>query len=362
MKQYQLLKFTLATWMVGLVMIALAGIQSQAQESSAPDPTIEGTDASVSWNKPEKFDTGIQSQASINSSRMVVEVHRSEGGYDAWYHVGRLTQYGQTVNWGKSHPMYKGPTSTATSPTVALTNDNYVIYAYSAQIDKKASSLRYRVGRIDPLGSVDQDIEWLTDDTFYDTGYRSSLSINAKGIITEVHEADGKTGIFYRIGHLEDPSQGKYSIVWDSGVLGVPYDNGVYPHISINNRNEVMEMHQINSNESIVHYRRGSLQFKPGSPARIAFETSERYRDTAREPAVLLTDRDSVVALYQNGFIFWEFGVYPTNNSALISWRGNVKMRDDPFGRSPAIGSNGDMMIATWHLDGKLYYSTAYVP
>jgi hypothetical protein len=285
--------------------------------------------------------------------------------YKAWYHVGRLTQYGQSVSWGKSHPVEvagRSPRDKQVFPSVALTNDNYVIVEYSDAIDKVGSELRYRVGRISPSGSVDQDIEWLTADTIYDTGYDSSLSVNAKGVIVEVHESDGKTGIFYRIGHLEDPSAGKYSIVWDSGDLGIQYDNGVIPHISINNQNQVVEMHQINSKESIVHYRRGTLQFKSGSPARIAFEASQRYRENAREPAVLLTDRDSVVALYQNGNIFWETGVYHTYNPAYIWWQGNVKMRDNALGRYPGIGSNDVYMIATWHLDGKLYYATAFVP
>jgi hypothetical protein len=366
MKQYlSFLKVTFAIGITSLLMTGLTGIALQAQAPSTPDATSEGVEALIAWNKPEKFDTGMQSQAAINSSGMVVEIHRSESNYKSWYHVGRLTQYGQSVNWGKSHAIEvagRSPRDKQVFPTVALTNDNYVIIEYSDGIDKVGSELHYRVGRISPSGSVDQDIEWLTADTIYDTGYDSSLSVNGKGVIVEVHESDGKTGIFYRIGHLEDPSAGKYSIVWDSGDLGIQYDNGVIPHISINNQNQVVEMHQINSKESIVHYRRGTLQFKSGSPARIVFEASQRYRENAREPAVLLTDRDSVVALYQNGNIFWETGVYHTYNPAYIWWQGNVKMRDNALGRYPGIGSNDVYMIATWHLDGKLYYATAFVP
>ena len=63
-----------------------------------------------------------------------------------------------------------------------------------------------------------------------------------------------------------------------------------------------------------------------------------------------------------NPDINWETGDYNTNNPALIWWRGTVRMRDDAIGRSPGLGSNGDYMIATWDLDGKLYYTTALVP
>jgi hypothetical protein len=365
MKQYLLLRFTFAIWLTSLLMTALAGTELQAQALSSPDSASESAQASVRWSKPEKFDTGMQSQASINSSRMVVEVHRSAITSKAWYHVGRLSKEGQSVDWGKSHIMDRvapSPRDNQVYPAVALTNDNYVIIVYSDLATKSNSKLRYRVGRIDPLGSVDQDIEWLTDDTIYDTGFHSSLSVNANGVIAEVHEADGKTGLFYRIGHLEDPAAGKYNLVWDSGALGVQFDNGINPHISINNRNEVVEMHQINNKESIVHYRRGTIQIKPNTPAQIAFGASQRYSNTAFEPTVLLTDRDSVIALYQNGYINWETGDYNTNNPALIWWRGTVRMRDDAIGRSPGLGSNGDYMIATWDLDGKLYYTTALVP
>lgn len=365
MKQYLLLRFTFAIWLTSLLMTALAGPELQAQALSSPDSASESAQASVRWSKPEKFDTGMQSQASINSSRMVVEVHRSHITSKAWYHVGRLSKEGQSVDWGKSHIMDRvapSPRDHQVHPAVALTNDNYVIIVYSDLATKSNSKLRYRVGRIDPLGSVDQDIEWLTDDTIYDTGFHSSLSVNANGVIAEVHEADGKTGLFYRIGHLEDPAAGKYNLVWDSGALGVQFDNGINPHISINNRNEVVEMHQINNKESIVHYRRGTIQIKPNTPAQIAFGASQRYSNTAFEPTVLLTDRDSVIALYQNGYINWETGDYNTNNPALIWWRGTVRMRDDAIGRSPGLGSNGDYMIATWDLDGKLYYTTALVP
>src|ERR1700733_9686948 len=133
MKQYLLLRFTFAIGMTSLLLAGLTGIELQAQ--TAPDASNEGVEASVAWNKPEKFDTGMQSQAAINSSGMVVEVHRSESNYKAWYHVGRLTQYGQSVNWGKSHPVEvagRSPRDKQVFPTVALTNDNFVTIDDSA--------------------------------------------------------------------------------------------------------------------------------------------------------------------------------------------------------------------------------------
>jgi hypothetical protein len=170
MKQYLLLRFTSAIWLTSLLMTALAGTEVQAQALSSPDSASESVQASVHWSKPEKFDTGMQSQASINSSRMVVEVHRSATTYKAWYHVGRLSKGGQSsVDWGKSHVMDRvapSPRDNQVCPAVALTNDNYVIIVYSDLANKSNSKLRYRVGRIDPSGSVDQDIEWLTDEYY----------------------------------------------------------------------------------------------------------------------------------------------------------------------------------------------------
>ena len=77
---------------------------------------------------------------------------------------------------------------------------------------------------------------------------------------------------------------------------------------------------------------------------------------------MLLTNRDSVIALHQNGYVYSDSGIYHAYSPSLIWWKGPTAMRGPAAGRYPGLGSNGDYMIATWQLDGKLYYTTALVP
>ena len=312
----------------------------------------------IHWNKPAQFDDGMQTQAAINSSGLVIEFHTSQAGYGLWYHVGRLTQYGQSVQWGPSQDIERTGSDRPQWPTVALTNDNYVILSYSDAVDRPVGRLRYRVGKLDPTGPVQQSIQWLTEDQQYDTGFHSNISVDSNGVIVEVHESDADSGLFYRIGHLENPAEEKYNIVWDTGTGGVRYDNGVNPHVSVNDRNQVVEMHQTKGGESRLHYRRGVLQ----SPSTIAFTNSELYSTSAYEPAVVLTNRDEVFALSQNASIYSDSGIFHAYDPSLIWWKGRTAMRDGATGRYPGLGTNGNYLIATWNRDGKLYYVTALVP
>ena len=72
-------------------------------------------------------------------------------------------------------------------------------------------------------------------------------------MIAEAHESNGGKGIFYRLGHLSAPGSGDFNIVWDSGSKGQPYDEGVNPHIAIDDNNNVVEVHQVASNEDKLH-------------------------------------------------------------------------------------------------------------
>jgi hypothetical protein len=55
----------------------------------------------------------------------------------------------------------------------------------------------------------------------------------------------GSSGLYYRVGQLGNPAGGDYTIAWSSGSTGVKYDDGVNPHIAINNQKQVVEVHQV---------------------------------------------------------------------------------------------------------------------
>ena len=226
----------------------------------------------LSWTTPVKYDNGVDSALAVHSSGLVLEVHQTHviGGSTLWYHVGKMSSTG--VTWGKSHELdWQGEW-----PNFALTDDGYVIFVYSTGVYKSNSSLYYAVGKIDPDGDTDQTITWLTKQLYWDKGFHSSTAVNQNGMILSVHESgSGGKGLYYRVGHLKNPSGKDYSIVWDSGTNGIKYDDGINPHIALNNHDEVVEVHQVTS-ENLLHYRRGIV-----SAGRISFGSSYRYDDKA---------------------------------------------------------------------------------
>ena len=78
----------------------------------------------------------------------------------------------------------------------------------------------------------DQLINFKVQNEKLDTGFHDSISVNYNGTIAEAHEADGKKGMYYRLGHLKAPGSGDFSIVWDSGDGGQPWDDGVNPQLA----------------------------------------------------------------------------------------------------------------------------------
>src|ERR1700755_2841474 len=88
----------------------------------------------LSWRTPVKYDTGVQQGVAVNSSGVIVEAHHSENHFSSflWYHIVRLNA--GKVTWGKvqfiDQSSIPGPTL-STWPTVAVTNDNYVIVVFT---------------------------------------------------------------------------------------------------------------------------------------------------------------------------------------------------------------------------------------
>jgi hypothetical protein len=159
-----------------------------------------------------EYDDGEQTTLAGNSLGLFIEFHKTESLSDdtIWYHLGR--SYGRML-WGGS----QNSGVSGFWPTAAISSDGYVILVYSEHRHKNASYLYYRVGKVDPLGSLDQSIQWLTDSIYWDRGFHSSIAINDNGLIASVHETGfASTGIYYRVGHFANPGAGDFTIQWDS--------------------------------------------------------------------------------------------------------------------------------------------------
>jgi hypothetical protein len=311
--------------------------------------------AQVQWNGVYNYDKGHQQAVAIHPSGLVVEFHRNPdlGSTALYYHVGRLQ--GTTVNWAENSQRVTNGQDNVNGawPNVDITQDGHVLFVWSTGSYKSSSSLRYQVGKIDPYGDTGQSIQWLSGERTFDAGFHSSTAMNDNGAIVEVHESGtGGSGLFYRVGHFV--AGGSYNIHWDSGGNGIHYDDGINPHIAINNLNQVIEVHQVSRSYPYLHYHRGVL-----TGGIIDFGGSQRYNDSADDPSVALLDSGVVLELHvANNTSSEDRGAYalpgtlnPTNPD-LIDWSDATRIDDRAPGET-AVATDGTQLgphsvVGTW--------------
>ena len=297
-----------------------------------------------------EFDKGVQPSVALLPTNLVVEFHKSQHNSGIWYHVGKLD--GMTVKWGSSwHSGFDGAW-----PTVAVTKEGIVLLVYSDKQTRSGAQLYYRVGKIDPNGEENQSISWLTDAIHWDGGFHTSVGMNEKGVILGVHEGNGGAGkLYYRIGHFVDPNKANYTISWNSGTGGINYTGGVNPHITINNSGQIVEVHQVQNNESLLHYIRGTLS---ADGSRINFAVDQpRYNSNGQQGAIALTDNGIAIEVHKRSILkgdrSWTrysemVGKLSLTNPGLIDWS-ESRITDNQVldGAYPAVATNGGWAIET---------------
>jgi hypothetical protein len=316
--------------------------------------------AQVQWYPNQTYDEGQQPALAVHPSGLVLEFHRTQDqtSNTLWYYVGRVD--GTRVNWGASQ---RAPAD-GSWPNVAITSDGYVLFVWSTGNAKSSSALHYMVGMVDPNGDNQQSIKWLSIGKSFDAGFHSSMAMNDHGVIVEVHESGtGGSGMFYRVGHFADLAGGNYNITWDSGGNGRHYDNGINPHIAINNRNEVVEVHQV-SGETFLHYRRGVVL----SGGLIDFRASQRYDDYGTNPVVALLDSGQVVEAHVEGSpakVTCSPGRLNLSNPERIDWSNRVAVTGVQA-KQGAIATNGTQFgprvaVGSWPAGGSEWKPTIYL-
>jgi hypothetical protein len=337
-------------------VLALAAGQnaSFAAESQTTLAILAGCD--LQFGSSLRYDNGVDTSVALHSSGLILEFHRSQNTDSIWYRLGKLVPPDvNNVTWGGSHNVGVD----GFWPAVALTKEGYVIEVHSDRASKKGSKQFYHVGTIDPYGDENQTISWKTDFIHWDGGFHTSIAINGNGVIVGVHESNtGGTGLYYRVGHLRNPAGGDYTIAWTSGTTGIGYDDGINPHIAINNNNQVVEVHQV-TDEDLLHYRRGTL-----FAGRITFAQSQRYDNDAAQPAVALLDSGLVLEVHSAGDdLNSRTGTLNPSNSTIIEWSTPVEIDTVNGSTYPALATNGNYAIQTHELafGGGLFFSTAAI-
>jgi len=301
--------------------------------------------ATPTWDRARIYDHGQQSSVAIApSSNYVVESHKSQNNNTMWYRTGRIIDHvtlGKAISWGDSH-------STDTNgywPTVTVTRDGYVIMVYSPS-NQVVPQIIYWVGKINPAGPSDQSIQWLLKNQAFGYGFHASLSMNNNNQFAIAYECRNgcQPELDYRLGHLDNPAVGRYNIVWDTGSAAIPYDKGVNPHIAINDNGQVIEAHQTGANDKYLHYRRGTY-----TSSTINFQTSERYDNSATQPAVALSNSGRVFELHiQNNSVFARTGILNANDPGRVDWSNSMDLGTMRFNNYPAAATNNNQAIGTW--------------
>jgi hypothetical protein len=327
---------------LGALSAILLGVCSYPPNATAETGAVQSCDPN--FGSISSLGGGIQPSIAAHSSGLVLEFHHSEdrSAHTFWYHVGKRN--GNSVTWGRSQ--YSDGTA-GYWPAVTLSKEGYVIVVYSRSKYKADSDLHYKVGKIDPYGDQNQSIQWLTSPREWDRGFHSSVAINDHGVIVGVHETGhSSTGLYYRVGHFRAPAAGDYKIQWDSGEYGIQYDDGINPHIAINNSNDVVEVHQ-DPGESLLHYRRGKI-----NGGLIEFGGSKRYDNHGQKPAVALLDDGQVIAINVSDqtdttpSLYSRKGILSDSKPDEIQWRDAVHISTDREANYPAIAAAGSGLEA----------------
>ena len=333
--------------------------ETQSAESAAPKTLID-------WADFDTFDTGYESSVAMHPSGLIVEVHSSGQTFltynGLFYRIGKLDPTKGTVAWGPSR-RWVTKDKNGSWPAVAITKEGYAILTYSNAFTKSNAVLRYSVGTLDLNGGTDQLINFKVQNEKLDTGFHDSISVNYNGTIAEAHEADGKKGMYYRLGHLKAPASGNFNIVWDSGDGGQPWDDGVNPQIAINDNNDVVEVHQASANDHRLHYTRAKI-----SGNRITFGKDHPLYSLGKRPAVTLLNNGYLVEMHASNYdkktglseLRYRAGTLDRNNATLINWPDGTTIGSvaNPGG----IGTNGAYLVSTAQSGIYLYYSWAIAP
>ena len=333
--------------------------ETQSAESAAPKTLID-------WADFDTFDTGYESSVAMHPSGLIVEVHSSGQTFltynGLFYRIGKLDPTKGTVAWGPSR-RWVTKDKNGSWPAVAITKEGYAILTYSNAFTKSNAVLRYSVGTLDLNGGTDQLINFKVQNEKLDTGFHDSISVNYNGTIAEAHEADGKKGMYYRLGHLKAPASGNFNIVWDSGDGGQPWDDGVNPQIAINDNNDVVEVHQASANDHRLHYTRAKI-----SGNRITFGKDHPFYSAGKRPAVTLLNNGYLVEMHASNYdkktglseLRYRAGTLDRNNATLINWPDGTTI--GYVANTGGIGTNGAYLVSTAQRGTHLYYSWAIAP
>jgi hypothetical protein len=190
--------------------------------------------------------------------------------------------------------------------------------------------------------------------------------VNSLGVIVEAHQSgQGGDGIFWKVGRLTNPDAGDFTIFWVGRESGYRYDAGVDPKISVNDNNDVIEVHGVKG-ESKLHYIRGKVYFDQI----IEFQSDHPRLESegSRSNVVLLNNSSIIEVNRRSKGIVYRTGVLSGAAKVIWSEPHLIDGTKDHF--SPAVAADATDAITTFRSSEEggvfksiyLRYSTAKLP
>lgn len=271
-----------------------------------------------------------------NNTRTVLAMHQENAG-GLVYRLGRPT--GAIVQWGAEVPYVNGR-----EPGCAINNNGIAVEIHRSRANE---DLLYTVGRING-----DTLAWMPNSRI-DSGVTPKIALNDQNVVVEVHQwSDSRKEIVYRVGRI-DPVN--LITTW-----GAPqrYDNGVWPHISINSRGVVLEVHQSEGKDAL-YYRIGDLEGNF-----IRWRSGAKEYTSGTHPSVALADDGFVVEVHKSEAydrLWCRYGLVTDSDSIQWTYTSAGAQFDD--GSLPSVSCSGHMAVQT-HANpsnSKVYYSTSRI-
>ena len=197
----------------------------------------ERKDGCIKWGRkdsdkpPRKryYGSGAYPQVSLNNENIMIEVHKGQFLDRCYYRLGKVNTESMKVTWGSKTFFNIG-----IYPDIALNNNDIIVALFQNNIFTK--QLHYRVGKV----SQDRNkVVWV--DRKQRAGIVAeafSLDINDNGMVLASFQTPIKNHIHYKVG-VVDVERGV--IEW---CQVIHRSVGFTPCVSINNQNQVLQIHQ----------------------------------------------------------------------------------------------------------------------
>lgn len=282
------------------------------------------------WSNSTECDSarGKYPSLSINRHGTVVAVYnRGCVSLNMWCNVGKRkgNMYGK-IEWGDSDNLGAG-----SHPTVSINDEGTVVVFHKSQWRRR---LFYRVGKVN---KEDLTIKWSTEFTPYSSGMRPAVALNNKGQVLVMHMTStfGRFAIFYRVGTLKEDSTVKWSDF-------SRYKKGKRPQVALNDKGTVVEVHEQAPLNHAVLCAVGQIQSSEPITAEVKWG-SMFIVGRGSNPHITVNNANQVVEVHEKGFrdVFYSGGVVYQQAKAIA---GITECEIDKLcdGISPAVAMNDD--------------------